>query len=938
MLHTVAHPPAPLASTVIGRDAERDAIGRFLEREHPGLLLIEGEAGIGKTTLWMLAQEAASSLGFRVLSWRASSAESDLAFSSLMGLLLQQDIGRVWPALAGPRRSALEVALGREDPGPTPPDPALVGMAVTDLLLGLASPQRLVVAVDDVQWCDRASQDALGFAARRFGAERVALLVTRRIEPRVPPPALRDAVPADRRMDLSVGPMSVGALGRLIHDRLDVGLSRPLLIRLHEATRGNPFSALEMARALLARGSMPGPGEPFPVPPEAVPLARDRLSALGPAARRALLLVALSSHPTLGLLERVLGAEAGPALDEAFGMGVVVVEADRLRPAHPLLASTIYADAPPGERRSLRMALAAVAEDPVERAIHLAATAEGRDQAVSEALAAAARTALSRGAPGVAGELFTRAASLAEEPGDRDRHSVEAARACVKAGDATRAEAILRSVLGGDSKGRRRAEALLGLGELVYFDRPPEALPLLVEALDFTEGDPALEATVLCHLAAMADSDPDRALASSLAAGEIVDRPGVVTDPDTIACALLERAYSCLMFRMELARDDIDRAMVELPRTGDTFAARRARELAERLLYHQGRLREALAMHQAERARLAERGQVGLLPPLLQDLAVLHQLLGEWDAARERARECLDLVQQGEEVWRQRAVLAQARILAWEGDLDAARSMAVEALAREETEGDIWEATIFAVLAGFVELSVPDPARALEHLLRAHDHAREVGVRLPTVFRYMGDLVEAAALAGELELAEHLLEEHLEGPSERVPLPWIVAMAGRGRGLLAAARGDLDRSVSALDRSVDVLAEACPMPFERARSLLCRGQVQRRAGRRRLAREDLEASLAIFGGLGAKAWGHRAEEELAHLSGRAASGWELTPSERRVAELAAAGRSNREIAAELFLSVRTVESQLSAAYRKLGVRSRTQLGPRLRSDPAVRRP
>ena len=364
--------------------------------------------------------------------------------------------------------------------------------------------------------------------------------------------------------------------------------------------------------------------------------------------------------------------------------------------------------------------------------------------------------------------------------------------------------------------------------------------------------------------------------------------------------------------------------MPALPTGGDSFLARSAQERAERVLYHVGRLRESLDLDVAEYERLVARGQIGLLPPIVQSMSVLEQLLGDWPAARRHAAECLDLVEGGEEVWRERAQMARGRVLAWEGDLEAARSIALEGLAREEAAGDTWEAVIFCALLGFIELSVPDPPAALAYLNRANAHAGTLQVTLPTVFRYLGDLVEAAVMAGELVLAETVLVEQLEGPASRIPLPWILEVSSRGRGLLAAARGQSDEAVDWFDRGLAVL-DSTPMPFERGRTLLARGQVQLRAGHRRLARADLEAAATIFAELGAQAWARRTQAELARIGGRAASRWELTSSERSVADLAVAGRSNREIADQLVVSVRTVESHLASAYRKLGVRSRVQL-------------
>jgi DNA-binding CsgD family transcriptional regulator len=259
-------------------------------------------------------------------------------------------------------------------------------------------------------------------------------------------------------------------------------------------------------------------------------------------------------------------------------------------------------------------------------------------------------------------------------------------------------------------------------------------------------------------------------------------------------------------------------------------------------------------------------------------------------------------------------------------------------LVRQEAAGDRWEATIFCAVLGFIELSAPDASAALRYLRRALDHADALAVVVPTQFRFLGDLVEAAVLAGEVELARQVLAERLERSAARLPLPWTVAMAHRGRGLLGAATGDLAGAVGWFDRAIEVFDGTLTMPFERGRTLYLRGHAHRRAGHRRAAREDLAQARSVFDGLGAAAWRRCATQELGRLGGREPSGSVLTAAERAVAELAATGRSNRDIAAELLVSVRTVETQLSAVYRKLDVRSRGQLAAALMADvdPATR--
>lgn len=499
----------------------------------------------------------------------------------------------------------------------------------------------------------------------------------------------------------------------------------------------------------------------------------------------------------------------------------------------------------------------------------------------------------------------------------------------MRAGDADRATVLLRGVLASMPTGRRRAEALLALGEIVYIEHPSECLELLREALDHTEGDPLLEAAVHSHVAALADNEPDAWEGSALAAVEILQRHDLRPDPDHLACALLERAYLWLSRAERIAQEDVDRALSLLSGEADTFVTRRARWLAISWAYRADRLDEALRLIRAEYRRRADLGEAGLLPEILQPMVPIEQLAGDWRSARAHAEEIKELVQQGEVVWLGSMQVAQSQVLGWEGDLEAARTIALEGLAATETAGDDWGSIIFRRNLGFIELSVQDPAAALRHLARAGELSDAIGVALPTMFRFAGDLVEAAVLSGELETAERALVARLERPAERVPLPWILEVAARGRGLLAAARGDMDDAITWFDRSLDVLDAAAPMPFERGRTLLARGQAQRRVGHRRAAAADLDAAQAIFQGLGAKIWERRAAGELRKIGGRVASTWDLTPSERSVAELAAAGRSNQEIADQLVLSVRTVESHLSAAYRKLGIRSRAQLGAHL---------
>jgi len=323
--------------TLIGREQELSRLRELLEAVGPGgqAVVVEGEAGIGKSTLWFHAVAVARTRADRVLAWRASVAERDLAFATLTALLDEPAAEAAIDRLSGPRRAAISAAMGRGAAFGAHSDPSLVGLAVADVLRDLGRDRPLVVAIDDIQWADRASEDALAFAARRLRSEPVAVVLARRTGPaqadrdeassggHTPsgrPPA-RDLsatfapiasldTAIEHRTRIVVGPLSVGALGRLIHERLDVAHPRPLLTRLHEACSGNPFLGLEISRSLKGRGLEPAPGEPFPVPPEAGPLVRDHLATLSRDARRAVVIVA---RPATGPSTRPSRAASSPS-------------------------------------------------------------------------------------------------------------------------------------------------------------------------------------------------------------------------------------------------------------------------------------------------------------------------------------------------------------------------------------------------------------------------------------------------------------------------------------------------------------------------------------------------------------------------------------------------------------------------------------------------
>lgn len=303
-----------MSAQLIGRDDELRVVERFLDDSAatPSALLIEGEAGIGKTTLWRAALAAAATRCDRVLTTRPGEFDASIALSGL-GDLLGDVAGEVLAVLPPPQRRALEVALLIEEPHAEPTDERAVAVGVLGALRSLAESSRLLVAVDDVQWLDPASAGALRFAARRLDAGHVRFLIAHRVDGRAQIPLELDrALLPDRLHFLRLDPLSMGATQRLLDQHLDTAFSRPVLHRLHDLSGGNPFFALELGRA-LERGTVGlTPGEPLP--PTLDVLVRDRVDALPPRTRRALAAAAAVSQPTTRLVAAVAPGGLGPAV------------------------------------------------------------------------------------------------------------------------------------------------------------------------------------------------------------------------------------------------------------------------------------------------------------------------------------------------------------------------------------------------------------------------------------------------------------------------------------------------------------------------------------------------------------------------------------------------------------------------------------------------
>jgi len=904
---------------IVGRDQELQALSSFFEQSaYPGALLIQGDPGIGKTTLWRAAVAAARELSYEVL--RASPAEKESTFAySVVSDLLADVPDEVVTGLPGPQRRGLEVALLLRDSGGPPPEQHTLGVALLGVLRALSASRPLVLAIDDVQWLDPSSTAMLEFAVRRLEDERVALLLARRQGSGPDSATLEVAVPEERRHEIRVGPLSMGALHRLLRDRFGTTLARPVLSRVHEASGGNPFYAIELVRALEASGGWVRPGHPLPVPETLDAILRDRIDALPANVRQVLAAASALRRPT----ESMLGD--WPALEQASEAGLIELANDEVTFTHPLLASAAYGSITGAERRALHRRLAEVVSDPEERARHMALGAEGPDEDVAEALAAAARRASARGATGAAYEL-AELAVLLTPVSERARlleRRVDVAGYHLPAGELGTAAAILEGLIEELPAGGARADALLLLASAQQrFER---CLELAESALEEAEGDDARIAKIECYVAELliVQGESDEALEHARAALEPAERAG---DPAILATALATVAWFETASAVEPTPGLLERAVVleeAQVQDGVYDGSSPSFAMGMRLMFA-GRLDEARARMQTRLDRARSLGDERAVAAALMHRAELELRAGDWQLAARKAAEGYERAEQiGREQDISGLLYVTARLDAHLGRVQEARDAARRGIALSESCGDEVFPLLHLSVLGFLELSVGDP-EAADRILRPLA-ARLAGE--PSIHGELPNAIEALVELGELEEARRLLAE-LEERLTRIESPWGEASAGRCEGLILAAEGDLAAALTALEGALGV-HEQLPQPFDLARTLLVLGAIQRRDKKRGAARTSLERALAIFDELGATLWADKARSELARMGGRTSAGDELTPTERSVAELVAMGKSNKEVAAQLFITPRTVEGHLTRIYAKLGVRSRAELAHRM---------
>jgi DNA-binding CsgD family transcriptional regulator len=918
---------------IFGRDEDLHRLDRFISdiSRGPCALSLEGDPGIGKTILWNAGVQRARERGYRVLHARPGAAERELSFAVLGDVLadVHDEVG----FLPAPQRRALRVALLLEDVRGQPPELRAVGAALRGLLLHLAGRGPVLVAIDDAQWADPPSAAALRFALRRLDSSPVGMLSAQRRD------GAHARIDGEGRVDL--GPLGVNELDQLLRSRLGARFLRPTLLQLEEASGGNPFYALEIGAGLLRAEGDLQPGQPLPIPGSLRDVVRDRLALLSTPAREAALVTAALARPTVQILERLM-VDAASGVAEAVDHGVLDRNRESVRLTHPLLGATLYEDLPAAERRALHARLADVAVDAEERAHHLAEAAEGPNEELACLLDSAAAEAATRGASDTAARLARRALDLTPVDSRPDVHArtLDLARHTLAAGDPVLAETILEDRLQAAEPGVERAEIELELGRTRRATLGEIAargsLERALHAIDGKEAL-ALRTTILVELAEVLLYDAPTGSETSTRSVAFAEELG---DPELLAHALGIHGITQVLAGQPPSDEYWDRAL-EVESTTGALRYGGPSNTYSVAAFMRGDFELSNALANRVAASMRERSDP-MLPSVLLGLSEHARIFGAWEEAAAFAQEAYDLVvQTGRESQEPDCLLFKARIALPRGELELASRDAEAALALVEH----WEAsdairlqveaTATAVLGGVMFIT-SRYGEAHEYFLRAIEAAEQVGPLFAHFLAevFAGDMESLLAL-GELEEASRQLDRCVEVAAtfEAPTLDGVVALA---RGLHASAEGEFGSALRHLERARGVFESLePPWLFLLARTLLALGSTQRRARQKLPARTSLERALQIFEQLGATLWAEMARTELGQIGGRPSRPGLLTATEQRVADLVASGRSNAEVAHELFMSPKTVEWNLSKIYKKLHVRSRAELAAKFAKKTAV---
>jgi DNA-binding CsgD family transcriptional regulator len=899
-------------TTLLGREAELAAVESFLTGDRGvACLVLSGDPGVGKTTVWEAALDRADTLGLTVASTRCSQSEAGLSFAGLGDLLDGEDLDDA--SIPAPQQHALEVALGRATATGGPVEPLAIAAGFLAVLRTLSRHAPVLLAIDDLQWLDQASAECLTFAARRLGGLPVRILCSRH---RGRPAAVERGFDLVGVGSIELDGLRFGAVRELLHRRLGTPLPRRVVRQVFDRSQGNPLFAVELGRALVEAG-LPEAGGELPVPGLVEDLLGARAGRLPPDVRRALLAVSLSA----GLRRTELSSVVDPlVVEDAVSQSVLVEDRSVVRAVHPLLAAVVRSRSTASERRGLHLDLAAAVADPMLRIRHLAIATVRPDAGLASDVERYALAAVERGDLPLAEELAVHALRLTpDDDGARADRVLAVARCHIMTGDQERANAVLTDLLDALPPGRHRAMAHLLIGEGAELR---EEVLHLERAREEAADEPGLLALVLARRSVLLtvnqveriDEAEQLALRATTLAG--AGPRGTELDPRITHALAWAR-----VLRGESTDDLADSTTPGMRRYESSIDRPRAVALAFR-----GEIAKARTRFETMGRLEDERGEAQFALVLNVQLCELELRSGRVGAATDHLDELGDLLVGAGPL----ALAARLRaVLAAVTGLPAA-SRTAAALVLDGSGDDLqagWDRLEATRALGLAALADDDGATAVRHLSAVWDHTRREGVEDPGAFPVAGDLVEALTACGDVGTAT-LVVDRLEEAALSQDHPWGQVTVQRSRATIALC-GDYDPGAAGDLRDAAGRFADLGLEFDAARSLLRLGALQRRHRKRADARRSLEESLAAFDRLGCTGWSGHARAELDRVSGRRAGGGELTPSERQVVDLAVDGRSNKEIATALFVSVYTVEAHLTHAYAKLGVRSRTQLARRL---------
>ncbi|MER5888017.1 AAA family ATPase [Streptomyces sp. NPDC001941] len=943
--------PGRSRPAAVERDAFCDTVRSGLDR--CGGVLLRGPVGIGRTSV--VAQVVAELVdrGHRVLRCSPSPAERESPYLGLIDLL--SGVGDdVLAALAPHERAVAEAALLRgpraraADPlaPPAGRDALVLRIAVGKVLSLLGAQTPVLVLVDDAQWLDRPTAEILAHVARRAdpGLRTLVTLPTGDGHgpaaecPEAPAVALELCPGPVRR--LRVPPMTAHETAELFarHDHPD--WPPPLVARLHQASGGNPRTALELSAALdeRVRGqehALPDSTDPLPVPDSLRRPILDRIAALPSGARRTLVVAGAAARPTVELLRRAGRRDAAADLDTCVRHGILDAlsgtDHGTVRFLDPLTPMVLRAETPYARLVAAHRALADASDDPVERAHHLAHLTAGPDPVVAARLAAAASTARRRGVPGIAARLGRLAAEYTP-PGQGHAdiaHRLTAAEDGIDAGDLDFARQLAHEVL---RDARRPSERVRAWN--VIIDSCGQAIAEIAdvfpEAVRDAAGDPALLAPLHYRMSWrewVVGGSAARAHDHAVRAARLAARGG---DRRTELMALTQQASLELFLGLPAARATLAEALAAPHDPYATVHHNGPLYLKHRFHLVHDELDEARAELRTLAYRLRQRGSADSLSQCLIGLAQVEIHRGRCLPALTVARQSLRITEESGlsqgPAW-YTVSLAETAYGSLGQALTAART------ARRHSEDD--DDRLFLPRAlhaeGRVGLFGGQYERAAELLRRTAELETAQGQRDPAARRWHADLAEALAGCGETDEAEDVIVR-ARRQGERLGRPGVLATIDRAAGVVSAARGELARSVRELERSA-VRLRATGYPLEEARAQLSLGRVRRLAGDETAARAAFASALRLFGTAGARAWVSLtcAERDLARhdpaprTPGDGSWAEHLTSTERSVVARVAEGATNREIAAGLVLSVKTVEAALTRAYRKLGAKSRVEI-------------